>query len=537
MDVNRDGRKDIVASGWMRMKGVFWYENPGRRGTKWKATRIHSAESVEGVIHGDIAGRGGEDILVNHWALQPGQGMTWLEHLDQAPWFKEHILGPEGEGHGNGLGDVNGDGRNDIVTPSGWWEAPPRPAEHRWTFHADYKFEGGAASHPIVVHDVNGDGRNDVIIGSAHTYGLAWLEQKLEGGKRTFVHHWIERDFGGFHTMELGDLDGDGKPELVTGKRLFPHHGRDIGEFDPLFVFWYKIDNGRFERHILSYNHLPWYPTEDTRNPAPNYAIGEGMKINVVDMDGDGKRDIVCAGKSGLYIFYNKGVPPKTRVPNLLSPETTYPSWKEWAPPRPAPPADSEGFTALFNGRDFTGWQPATNWTVEDGIVVLRDRTDGKEHNDNYLWTERPYADFILDLEFKAAQGSNSGVFLRTSDLKDPVQTGIEIQVATPAPGRPLGRGSVGWIYDLVAPRLNAFKPGDWNRYTITCRGSRISVLLNGQLVSEADLDQWTEARKNPDGTPNKFHKPLRDFARSGYIGLQDHGTPVWYRNIRIKLP
>ena len=73
-------------------------------------------------------GDGDDDILVNHWALVAGQGMTWLEHIDKAPWMIEHVLGPEGEGHGNGLGDVNGDGRLDIVTPEGWWENPPRPS-------------------------------------------------------------------------------------------------------------------------------------------------------------------------------------------------------------------------------------------------------------------------------------------------------------------------------------------------------------------------------------------------------------------------
>jgi hypothetical protein len=115
------------------------------------------------------------------------------------------------------------------------------------------------------------------------------------------------------------------------------------------------------------------------------------------------------------------------------------------------------------------------------------------------------------------------------------VQTGIEIQVGSLAPGRPLGKGSVGGIYDLVAPRTNALKPDDWNRYTITCEGPKISVVLNGQAVSEANLDQWTEARKSPDGTANKFTRAMKDFARSGLVGLQDHGTPVWYRNIRIK--
>ena len=531
MDVNRDGRMDIVASGWMRVRGAFWYENPGRTGAKWKAYRIHSAQSMEGVIHGDIDGDGDEDILVNHWSLAPGQGMTWLEHIDREPWFKEHVIGTQGETHGNGLGDINGDGRVDIVTPVGWYEAPPKPAEQPWTFHADYRFEGGPASHPILVYDFNGDGLNDILIGAAHAYGLAWLEQKVEpGGKRTFTHRWVERDFGGFHTMALGDLNGDGKPELVSGKRLFPHHGRDIGEFDPLFVFWYKIRNGGFERHVLSYNHLPWYPGQKTTNPPPNGAIGVGMKLNIRDMDGDGRNDIVCAGKSGLYVFYNRGFTPSPRGQNLLPPETTYPSWVEWATPA------SAGLAPLFNGKDLKGWQPpAAHWVVENGVLTLKDSTDRKEHNDGYLWTEKTYGDFVLDLEFKVWEGANSGVFLRTTGLKNPVQTGIEIQVGSSAPGRPLGRGSVGGIYDLVAPAKDLLKPDDWNRYVITCKGSRISVALNGEPVSEADLDLWREAQKNPDGSKNKFNRPLKEFARKGYIGFQDHGTPVSYRNIRIR--
>ena len=167
--------------------------------------------------------------------------------------------------------------------------------------------------------------------------------------------------------------------------------------------------------------------------------------------------------------------------------------------------------------------------------VLLKNRTDRQEHNDNYLWTERQYGDFVLDLEFKVTQGTNSGVYLRTSNMKDPVQTGIEIQVASAAPGSRLGKGSIGGIYDLVAPKTNALKLDDWNHYTITCQGPRISVVLNGQPVSEANLDDYPEARKSPDGTANKFDKALKDFARTGYVGLQDHGSPVWYRNIRIK--
>ena len=342
MDVNRDGRVDVVSSGWMRIKGAFWYENPGpeglKAGVKWKATRFHSARSMEGVIHGDVDGDGDDDILCNHWALVKGQGMTWLESIDREPWLVEHVIGTEGETHGNGLGDVNGDGRTDVVTPVGWYECPPKPADDAWTFHADYTFHPidnpqgrTAASHPMLIHDVNGDGLNDIIIGAAHHYGLAWLEQSVDDrGRRSFTQHWAETDFGQFHTMALGDLNGDGKADLVTGKRLFAHHGRDTSCYEPLFAFWYDLQGGKFQRHVLSFNHLPWYPGQKNQNPPPVGAIAVGMKVLVVDLDQDGDNDVVAPGKAGLYVFYNVATAPLPKPEHRLPKEETYPTWIRW---------------------------------------------------------------------------------------------------------------------------------------------------------------------------------------------------------------
>jgi len=538
MDVNGDGRMDVISSGWMLKQGIYWYENSGKPGVKWNSHTILAADGLEGMVVGNLAGHGDKDLLVNYYAKRPGRSLIWMEHLNHAPWFQQHVLGPEGVGvsHGSGIGDINGDGRNDIVTASGWFEAPAHPAAEPWIWHPDYQFGGsGGAGLPILITDVNGDGLNDIIMGSPHGYGLVWFEQKMENGKRSFVQHAIETDFPTFHTMVLADLDGDGKPELITGKQLLAHNGGDVGALEPVFLFYYKFQNGHFERHILSYSYLEPYFAKGNNEPPPNYVIGTGMRLNVADMDGDGKPDIVVACRTGLYIFFNKGYSPKTRNADFLPARNFYPGNVEWEAPRPAPQTDSQGYISLFNGRDLTNWQPASNWTVEDGVLTLKNRTDHQEHNDNYLWTPRTYGDFIVDLDFKVTQGTNSGVFLRTSDPKDPVPTGIEIQIASAPPGRPLGRGSVGGIYDMVAPAINPLKPDDWNHYTITCQGPKITVVMNGQLVSEANLDLWTEARKNPDGSPNKFDRPVKDFARRGYLGLQDHGTPVWYRNIRIK--
>jgi len=202
-------------------------------------------------------------------------------------------------------------------------------------------------------------------------------------------------------------------------------------------------------------------------------------------------------------------------------------------------PADA-GWTTLFDGKDLSAWQKSSTakWVVEDGVIALAERDDGTLNNADYLWTKQQYGDFVLELEFKVCPGyANSGVFLRTADLDDPVYTGIEVQVSNSHGREEISRGgTAGAIYDCLAPTKNLARPaGEWNQYRITCRESLITVELNGEQVLKMDLDRWTETGKNPDGTTNKFTKPLRDFARQGYIGLQDHGRPVWYRNIRIK--
>ena len=212
-----------------------------------------------------------------------------------------------------------------------------------------------------------------------------------------------------------------------------------------------------------------------------------------------------------------------------------------WVTVLAAADADEEkaGFVSLFNGKDLSGWivGPEKSWVVEDGVIALRREMDGREHNLDYLWTKETYGDFILELEFKIPERANSGIFIRTPNLKDPVYTGIEIQVANSYGQERCNRGgTAGAIYDCVAPSENAVrKPGEWNRCRVTCHKNKILVALNGKQVVDMDLDQWTQPHANPDGTRNKFPTALKDFARKGHIGLQDHGRPVWYRNIRIK--
>lgn len=184
---------------------------------------------------------------------------------------------------------------------------------------------------------------------------------------------------------------------------------------------------------------------------------------------------------------------------------------------------------SLFDGKSTAGWTAAgggevgKGWAIEDGALVRKDKNAGD------IWTKERYGDFILELEFKTS--GNSGVFIRTDDPKNNVQTGIEIQVDVP--GGP-SKHSVGAVYDLLAPTKNAGKKDDWNKLVITAKVNKLAVQLNGEAIVDMDIDQWSEAGKNPDGTKNKYKKALKDWKREGHIGLQEHGANVSYRNIRI---
>ena len=199
------------------------------------------------------------------------------------------------------------------------------------------------------------------------------------------------------------------------------------------------------------------------------------------------------------------------------------------------PEEKKTGWKLLFDGKTTDGWldskqQKVTEDHVQNGSL--------NPHRCNYMLIHKDIVDnFVLSLDFRISMKCNSGIFIRTFPLeprpgKDVGFNGIEVAIDDTTTA---GFHDTGAIYDLVQPAENAMKPVDeWNHMEITCDRNLIQVSLNGRRVNNMDLDQWTVANKRPDGSDHKFDVVYKDHPRKGYIGLQDHGSDVWYRNIKL---
>lgn len=196
----------------------------------------------------------------------------------------------------------------------------------------------------------------------------------------------------------------------------------------------------------------------------------------------------------------------------------------------PSNVADPRGYEALFDGRSLSAWR-----FRDDGWVIDADGHMALAKGSGYTWTRTPYENFILDLEVKVSPGCNSGVFFR-ADPSNPAQGGFEIQILDTAAKAVVGNRDSGALYDASAPLTNAMKPaGEWNRLVLICDGPLIQVILNDQVIQDLNVDRWDTPGRNPDGSENKFSTALKELPRRGHIGFQDHGTPLWYRNVRVK--
>lgn len=294
MDVNGNGYPDIITGGWWG-ETLQWRENPAGKPGEWKIHDVEKTGNIERACFWDIDGDGQIEVVPNCPGKPPVAFKLILDENGKGTGkFKKFDLSPVAQGHGLGFGDITGNGRGDLITAGGFYEAPENPLEDEWTWRPEFNLD--SASVPVLTHDITGNGLNDMIVGQSHAYGLAWWEQgKGPDGQRTWTKHDIDPDRSQYHDMQLVDIDNDGELELVTGKRYHAHSGHDPGGDDPIGTYYFKFDKtGNFTRHTLDYG------------PAAE-ASGVGIYFWVADLDGNGWKDIIAPGKEGLYLFKNMG--------------------------------------------------------------------------------------------------------------------------------------------------------------------------------------------------------------------------------------
>ena len=292
LDVDGDGLDDVATCGWFS-KRIDWYRNTGKAGGDWPLTVSEVNGNFETGDRVDIDGDGkAREILAftkdTKW-YEPGK-------RDGKADLVVHVVSAKQMNFGGGVGDINGDGRPDIVRPDAWFEAPQDIRKGQWKEHPLQlgSLEPGKSEHTpqILVYDVDDDGLNDIITSSAHRYGLFWYKQGKDG---SWTQNVIDKSWSQVHSLSLVDLDQDGDMDFATGKRFYAHNGGDPGAEEPLGVYWYELrrrgEKVRWIKHEISYDK----------------GIGAALNIPVADIDNDGDMDLVVTGKwAGPVWFENK---------------------------------------------------------------------------------------------------------------------------------------------------------------------------------------------------------------------------------------
>ena len=306
-DVDQDGWQDLIVIGYPG-DPFYWYENPKGAEGPWKAHVIWHSACNETPLFTDLTGDGRPELILGS---QPERQMGFVELPTPEKCRDKWVFTPISEAgepnengtfkyyHGLGVGDMNLDGRTDVIIPHGWWEAPEDRKAGLWEFHpqplaqtADGK---PLQASNIFVIDLDLDGDQDVFMGNPHAFGVWWFENPGKDSKEPFRYHLIDDSFSQTHAMDLVKLAGSDNPTVVTGKRYFAHGGRDPGGKDPVIMVTYEIVRAKGE------------PPKFVRQEiTAGKDTGVGTQFQMVDFDGDGALDVVLSNKKGVNVLLQK---------------------------------------------------------------------------------------------------------------------------------------------------------------------------------------------------------------------------------------
>ncbi len=289
MDVNRDGWLDLIRIPTPGAAAT-WYENPKNTPGYWKEHAVFHSVGNESPALYDIDNDGTPDLVC---ADSKDKKMVWVSapvSKNDTSWTRHIISNDSVRGthmytHGLGFGDMNHDGRMDVVMREGWWEAPENRKQTDWTFHTANLGDECSQMYPM---DLDGDGDMDVVAASAHRYGIWWYEQTKDADSIKWIQHEILKSFSQSHGIALVDINGDGNADLVTGKRYYAHNGHDPGAEEPAMLYWFEYKPGTSPM---------WIPHQIDDNS------GVGLHVVTQDMNKDKLVDIVIGNKKGVFIF------------------------------------------------------------------------------------------------------------------------------------------------------------------------------------------------------------------------------------------
>lgn len=305
-DFNGDGWDDVLYVPWPG-KDAVWYENPAGADREWRSHRALTNVGNESPAWTDLDGDGRPELVYN---IDGFLGYaTWDPALPDQPW-SFHPISERREGyqrytHGLGVGDLNGDGKPDVIESAGWWQQPESLDAKEWIWHPFPFAEAGAQ---ILVADLDGDGKQDVMTSwHAHRYGLLWYRQTAAAnGEPDFEKHTIlspepdpaaEPDafrISQMHALALADINCDGLPDIVTGKRFWAHGpDGDVEPAAPAVLVWFELTRtgeGRvsFRHHLIDVD------------------SGVGTQVVAAELNGDQRPDIIVGNKKGTFLFLSQ---------------------------------------------------------------------------------------------------------------------------------------------------------------------------------------------------------------------------------------